>query len=58
MWPFKKKKTYQVKYQDAFDKVCIVFVDATTITQACREVEKRYPYPWYVQQILEIEEII
>ena len=60
MWPFKNKKTYRtyrVKYKDNYGDLNITIVDATTITQACREIEKRYAYPWFVQQILEIEEI-
>ena len=57
MWPFKKKNTYKITYRDTDGQLCIVLVEATTMVKACREVEKRYPHPWHVQQILEIEEM-
>ena len=57
MWPFKKKKTYRVKYMDIYGDICITIVNASNEEQACRVTEERYPYPWYVKQIIEIEEI-
>ena len=57
MYLFKKKKIYRVKYIDHFSDVNITVVKATDLESACRKVEKRYPYPWYVHQILEIKEV-
>lgn len=57
MWPFKSKNTYKITYQDTYGQLCSVLVEATTVAKACRKIERRYPYPWYVQRILEIKEM-
>lgn len=54
---FKKKKMYRVKYRDDLGAVIITVVKAADIAQACRAVEKRHPYRWQVQQVLEINEV-
>lgn len=54
---FRKKNTYKITYQDVNDQLYIVLIEATTVAKACRKIERRYPFPWYVKQILEIEEI-